>query len=226
MLLQHVALSRPVHSPDTMSASDSYIITDMAASEDHDDLDSLPSISSGVLSSEADSTDAQKEWEESLEQIQLLLTMIIVPFAGKFLGRKFAYWSTLPCPCPARDRMDPTIPGNSVTDHCYFTRLGTVYGVDAQRRDTVDEQEDLRGYRCCRGRRNSVSTQACRPCHNHRDRRAPPVWVGRCTELGSKTCVDRKLAPAPPQVRGGKGRPSMHRTCEPRRYARRYPWID
>ncbi|KAK7744480.1 hypothetical protein SLS53_003364 [Cytospora paraplurivora] len=75
-----------------MSASDSYI-TDMAASEDNDDLDSLPSISSGVLSSEADSTDAQKEWEESLEQIQLLLTMIVVPFAGKFLGRKFAYWS-------------------------------------------------------------------------------------------------------------------------------------
>lgn len=78
-----------------MSAFDSYM-TDMAASEDNDDLDSLPSISSGVLSSEADSSDAQKEWEESLEQIQLLLTMIVVPFAGKFLGRKFAYWSTLP----------------------------------------------------------------------------------------------------------------------------------
>lgn len=93
-----------------MSASDSYV-TDMMPSEDHDDLDSLPSISSGVLSSEADSTDAQKEWEESLEQIQLLLTMIIVPFAGKFLGRKFAYWSTLPCLCLrlclARDGMGP-----------------------------------------------------------------------------------------------------------------------
>jgi hypothetical protein len=24
------------------------------------------------------------------------LTMIIMPFAGKFLGRKFAYWSTFP----------------------------------------------------------------------------------------------------------------------------------
>lgn len=59
-----------------------------------DDLDSLPSISSGLLSSEtADSADAQQEWEESLEQIQLLLTMVIVPFAGKYFGRKFAYWS-------------------------------------------------------------------------------------------------------------------------------------
>lgn len=76
-----------------MSAYDTYM-TDMAApSGEQDDLDSLPSISSGVLSSEADSSDAQKEWEESLEQIQLLLTMIVVPFAGKFFGRKFAYWS-------------------------------------------------------------------------------------------------------------------------------------
>ncbi|PSR85912.1 hypothetical protein BD289DRAFT_367830 [Coniella lustricola] len=81
-----------------MSTSDSYIIPDMAGSSssdrDDDDLDSLPSISSSVLSSEsADSADAQREWEESLEQIQLLLTMVVVPFAGKYFGRKFAYWS-------------------------------------------------------------------------------------------------------------------------------------
>jgi hypothetical protein len=57
-------------------------------------VDSLPSISSSILDSEADSSDAQREWEASLEQLQLLLTMIIMPFAGKFLGRKFAYWST------------------------------------------------------------------------------------------------------------------------------------
>lgn len=80
-----------------MSTSDSYIISDMAQSSSDihdDDLDSLPSISSGLLSSEtADSADAQREWEESLEQIQLLLTMLVVPFAGKYLGRKFAYWS-------------------------------------------------------------------------------------------------------------------------------------
>lgn len=59
-----------------------------------DDLDSLPSISSSLLSSETgDSADAQHEWEESLEQVQLLLTMVLMPFAGKYLGRKFAYWS-------------------------------------------------------------------------------------------------------------------------------------
>jgi hypothetical protein len=68
--------------------------------DDDEDVDSLPSISSSILDSEADSSsDAQREWEASLEQLQLLLTMVIMPFAGKFLGRKFAYWSTS-CFCP------------------------------------------------------------------------------------------------------------------------------
>jgi len=68
-----------------------------------DEVASLPSISSGILDSlsdlssedddDDDLSDAQREWEASLEQLQLLLTMVVVPFAGKFLGRKFAYWS-------------------------------------------------------------------------------------------------------------------------------------
>lgn len=92
-----------------MSGPDSsYIISDMAPSSQHygdddDDVDSLPSsLSSGVLSSEVDSEDAQREWEESLEQIQLLLTMVLVPFAGKYLGRKFAYWSRSSSPREAK----------------------------------------------------------------------------------------------------------------------------
>ncbi|KAL8392703.1 hypothetical protein RB595_002772 [Gaeumannomyces hyphopodioides] len=75
-----------------MSASDSFVLHDDLPSSDNDDLDSLPSISTGLLSSEADS-DAQREWEASLEQLQLMLTMVLIPFAGKYFGRKFAYWS-------------------------------------------------------------------------------------------------------------------------------------
>ncbi len=77
-----------------MSTSESFVISEAAAPSDNDDVDSLASISSGDLSSEADS-DAQREWEASLAQLQLLLTMILIPFAGKYLGRKFAYWSKL-----------------------------------------------------------------------------------------------------------------------------------
>ncbi|KAK0638833.1 hypothetical protein B0T16DRAFT_462572 [Cercophora newfieldiana] len=73
--------------------SESFLIPDAPASE-NDDVDSLPSISSGVLDSDDEElSDAQQEWEASLEQLQLLLTMVLVPFAGKYLGRKFAYWS-------------------------------------------------------------------------------------------------------------------------------------
>ena len=98
------------------STSESFVMADPSATtalpppllqdeldekEDDDDeeseLDSLPSISTSILSpSDAgtdDTSDAQREWEASLEQLQLMLTMILVPFAGKYLGRKFAYWS-------------------------------------------------------------------------------------------------------------------------------------
>lgn len=87
------------------SSSESFVIPDTAS--DSDDVDSLPSISSSILDSdsEADLSDAQKEWEANLEQMQLLLTMIIMPFAGKFLGRKFAYWGGFPWPttCAGKD---------------------------------------------------------------------------------------------------------------------------
>lgn len=37
-------------------------------------------------------SDAQAEWEESLQQIQDVLVLIIVPYLGKYLGRRFAYY--------------------------------------------------------------------------------------------------------------------------------------
>lgn len=75
-----------------MSASESFVVSDASPSSDNDEVDSLGSISTDDLGSEAES-DAQREWERSLEQLQLLLTMVLIPFAGKYFGRKFAYWS-------------------------------------------------------------------------------------------------------------------------------------
>lgn len=85
------------------SASDSYIFP--SNTDDHDtesnsgsDVDSLPSsLDSSDLDSVSNS-DAQREWEASLEQLELVLTMVIVPYAGKYFGRKFAYWSKWLCP--------------------------------------------------------------------------------------------------------------------------------
>ncbi|KAF4125802.1 hypothetical protein GMORB2_1048 [Geosmithia morbida] len=76
-----------------MSTPSSYAdLRDLSPNEDKDDIDSLPSLSTTDIYSETES-EAQEEWERSLEQLQLLLTMIVVPFVGKFFGRKFAYWS-------------------------------------------------------------------------------------------------------------------------------------
>ncbi|KAI4180596.1 MAG: hypothetical protein L6R41_007146 [Letrouitia leprolyta] len=60
------------------------------------ELDSLPSSpttsSSGQSSDDGGPTDAEREWQESLQQLELLLTMVVVPYIGKYFGRKCAYW--------------------------------------------------------------------------------------------------------------------------------------
>jgi hypothetical protein len=43
-------------------------------------------------SEEEELSDAEREWHESLQQIELLLTMVLVPYLGKYFGRKCAYW--------------------------------------------------------------------------------------------------------------------------------------
>jgi hypothetical protein len=81
-----------------MSTSDSYVFQDAPAEsvDDQDEVDSLPSstVSSDLEYAERES-DAQKEWEASLAQLELLLTMVVVPYIGKYFGRKCAYWSKL-----------------------------------------------------------------------------------------------------------------------------------
>ncbi|KAF2628079.1 hypothetical protein BU25DRAFT_457943 [Macroventuria anomochaeta] len=57
------------------------------------DIDSLPSSStSSSVDEDEYVSDAEREWRESLQQMELLLTMIMVPYIGKYFGRKFAYY--------------------------------------------------------------------------------------------------------------------------------------
>lgn len=37
-------------------------------------------------------SDAEREWKESLQQLELLLTMVVVPYVGKYFGRRCAVW--------------------------------------------------------------------------------------------------------------------------------------
>lgn len=37
---------------------------------------------------------AQREWEESLDQLQQLVAVVLLPFVGKWLGRKWSYFGS------------------------------------------------------------------------------------------------------------------------------------
>lgn len=75
----------------SLSNSQSFIEPHVSSSEA--DIDSLPSSStSSSVDEEEYVSDAEREWRESLQQMELLLTMVMVPYIGKYFGRKFAYY--------------------------------------------------------------------------------------------------------------------------------------
>ena len=79
----------------SLSNSESFIDHAMnSSSSDADELDSLPSSSATSSAVDGDEylSDAEREWRESLQQMELLLTMVLVPYIGKYFGRKCAYW--------------------------------------------------------------------------------------------------------------------------------------
>jgi hypothetical protein len=77
------------------STASSY--ADIARPSTSEEVDSLPSSSAGSSTSispseEEEISDAEREWNESLQQLELLLTMVLVPYLGKYFGRKCAFW--------------------------------------------------------------------------------------------------------------------------------------
>lgn len=55
-------------------------------------LDTSDSLSDTSLDLDEDALLAQQEWEESMEQLQKLLSFVLLPMAGKYFGRTFSYW--------------------------------------------------------------------------------------------------------------------------------------
>ncbi|KAI9512849.1 hypothetical protein F5148DRAFT_973022 [Russula earlei] len=57
---------------------------------------SVVSIDSYFSSDDSDDEEyhlAQKEWEESLEQLAQIVSVVLLPFLGKWLGRRWSYWA-------------------------------------------------------------------------------------------------------------------------------------
>ncbi|KAJ5161144.1 hypothetical protein N7492_006536 [Penicillium capsulatum] len=73
-----------------------YFVPSQDGSDSEDEVASLPSESTTDTDLETlseESSDAEAEWRENIQQLELLLGMVIVPFVGKMLGRRMAYWS-------------------------------------------------------------------------------------------------------------------------------------
>ncbi|KAL7420052.1 hypothetical protein Q5752_005017 [Cryptotrichosporon argae] len=61
---------------------------------------SYPSDASSLSSLDTDDDDGaddsaliQEEWEESVRQLEMLLSVIVLPFFGKWFGRQWAFWA-------------------------------------------------------------------------------------------------------------------------------------
>jgi len=71
----------------------SYIIDDPPSPSSSNDVDSLPeSVATSSTAEDQEASDLNREWRESLQQLELLLTMVLIPYVGKYFGRKLAYW--------------------------------------------------------------------------------------------------------------------------------------
>ena len=68
--------------------------------ENRDDVDNISSSSSDITDLSTDSGDGydseherqlEREWEEGVEQLKLITTIVLLPLFGKWLGKKWAY---------------------------------------------------------------------------------------------------------------------------------------
>ncbi|KAI0830611.1 hypothetical protein BC628DRAFT_1416146 [Trametes gibbosa] len=57
-------------------------------------LDTLSITSDGSYDSDEEDRLAEQEWQESLQQLQQLLAIVLLPYLGKFLGRRWSHWGT------------------------------------------------------------------------------------------------------------------------------------
>ncbi|KAK7064317.1 hypothetical protein R3P38DRAFT_3165342 [Favolaschia claudopus] len=60
----------------------------------HSNPDSLDDVSQSSYDSDEDYRLAQQEWEESMHQLQQLVSIVLLPFFGKWLGRRWSQWGS------------------------------------------------------------------------------------------------------------------------------------
>lgn len=68
-----------------------------ARSNTSDSYPSLDSASSSEYDSDEEAAMIQEEWEENLKQFETVLSILIIPFFGRWYGRRFGYWREFDC---------------------------------------------------------------------------------------------------------------------------------
>jgi len=53
---------------------------------------SIDTSSEGSHDSDEEYRLAQEEWEDSLEQLKQLVSVVLLPFVGKWMGRRWSHW--------------------------------------------------------------------------------------------------------------------------------------
>ncbi|KAI0652148.1 hypothetical protein C8Q79DRAFT_1005373 [Trametes meyenii] len=56
-------------------------------------LDTISVSSDASYDSDEEDRLAEQEWQESLQQLQQLFAIVLLPYLGKFLGRRWSHWA-------------------------------------------------------------------------------------------------------------------------------------
>ena len=90
------SLYTPTETSSNLSFSQASFLEHPASSQTSVLSDATSSASSAISSDTDDDDDeeeeAEAEWQESLRELNMLVSLVVLPFFGKWVGRKCAYW--------------------------------------------------------------------------------------------------------------------------------------
>ena len=90
-------------------------------------LDTISNSSDDSYDEDEDDRLAEIEWQESLQQLRQLLSIVLLPYLGKWLGRRWSYWGTYkPPPSIAATSSPPSLISHLTKSQAYarYVRLG------------------------------------------------------------------------------------------------------
>ncbi|KAK4052172.1 hypothetical protein OIV83_002467 [Microbotryomycetes sp. JL201] len=180
-----------------------------SASSRSDVTDASSASSSGSSQSSWDSVrqaqEDQLQWEESIRQLQLLINVVLIPFAAKWAGRKWAYWAPSEPPSSSSssssnsNRRTPEL--SQLRDSAYKLRFRSLpYSADTtnlfpERGPLVHSSsaDPLFSLRCFPSPKRRPAHLPARPKSDHLLRPTPPPSLEHTVDLSN--LIDPAITP-------------------------------